>query len=103
MTHQPKWPEGPTRDNLVPRLRDAEQTGREVLVEWDHDPFLFGEAASEIERLRKGIQDFLDGDYEPKVKKIEKCPHGQYGYESCEACIEQHFLRVISGKQANED
>lgn len=52
----PKWPGGPTRENLVERLRDAEQAGREIIVEWDHDPFLFGEAADEIERLRKALE-----------------------------------------------
>jgi hypothetical protein len=51
---------------------------------------------AEIERLRGGIQAFLDGDYEPKVKKIDKCPHGVYGYDACEACIEQHFVRVLN-------
>jgi hypothetical protein len=54
------------------------------------------EAIAEIERLRAGIQAFLDGDYEPKVKKIDKCPHGVYGYDACEACIEQHFYRLLS-------
>lgn len=50
----------------------------------------------EIARLRKGIQDYLDGDYEPKVKKIDKCPHGLYGYEACEECISEHFQRLLT-------
>jgi hypothetical protein len=55
-------------------------------------------AQAEIERLRSGIQAFLDGDYEPKVKKADKCSHGQYGYESCEACIEIWFQHVLDTK-----
>ncbi len=50
---QPRWPEGPTRQNLVDRLRIAAQEGREIITEWDHDPHLFDEAADEIERLQK--------------------------------------------------
>lgn len=53
--------------------------------------------ATEIERLRKGIQDYLDGNYEPKVGKIEKCPHGVYGYEVCENCIDKHFADLLRG------
>ena len=57
-----------------------------------------GDMAVENMRLRAGIQAFLDGDWEPKVRKIEKCPHGQYGYESCEACIEIWFQRLLEQK-----
>jgi hypothetical protein len=53
-------------------------------------------AKAEADHLRAGIQAFLDGDYEPKVKKIDKCPHGVYGYDACEACIEQHFYRLLN-------
>ena len=52
----------------------------------------------EVERLRNGIQNYLDGDYEPKVKKIDKCPHGQYGYEACEVCIENHFAALLTDR-----
>lgn len=51
---------------------------------------------AERDRLRKGIQDYLDGNYEPKVKKIEKCPRGVYGYESCENCIDAHFIKLLA-------
>lgn len=77
MAETPKWPEGPTQANLIERLRNAEQKGREIIVEWDHDPFLFGEAADEIERLRLQIEEgcqaardfggeIEDNDDEPK-------------------------------------
>jgi hypothetical protein len=52
------------------------------------------------ERLRAGIQDFLDGDFEPRIKKTEKCKHGAYGYESCEACIEEHFTKILALQQS---
>lgn len=55
-----KWPEGPTRKNLVARLRDAEQSGREIITVWDHDPFLFGEAAAEIGRLRAVLTNIVE-------------------------------------------
>ena len=54
------------------------------------------DAAKEIERLRTGIQNYLDGDYEPKIKKIDKCHHGVYGYEACENCIDEHFSRLLT-------
>jgi hypothetical protein len=53
---------------------------------------------AESTRLRKGIQDYLDGDYEPKVQKMERCPHGQYGYESCEGCIDEWFQKLIEDR-----
>lgn len=56
----------------------------------------------EIERLRAGIQNYLDGDYEPRVKKVDKCPHGRYGYEECGSCIDEYFTKLLAaptGKQ----
>ena len=58
------------------------------------DPAFLREAADEIERLRKGIQDYLDGDYGRQQyfkTKHDKCPHGLFGWESCENCIDAHF------------
>lgn len=51
---------------------------------------------SEVGRLRAGIQAYLDGDYEPRVKTYDRCPHGQYGYEICEACIDKHFADLLA-------
>lgn len=53
------------------------------------------QAEAEILRLRKGIQDYLDGDYEPKVRKIDKCPHGLFGYEHCEGCVAEWFQELL--------
>lgn len=52
---------------------------------------------AENARLRKGIQDYLDGNYEPRIKKMDKCPHGTYGYEICEACTDEHFANLLRG------
>ncbi len=50
---------------------------------------------AEIARLRKGIQDYLDGDFGPRIKKNDKCPHGLYSYEVCGQCIDEHFATII--------
>lgn len=51
----------------------------------------------EIERLRKGIQNYLDGDYEPKIiGKVNKCPHGKFKWEACENCIDEHFTKLLT-------
>lgn len=50
---------------------------------------------AEVARLREGIKNYLSGDYEPRIKKMEKCPHGQYGYETCEACIDKWFSTLL--------
>jgi len=55
------------------------------------------ELDAEVGRLRRGIQDYLNGDYDPRIKKMDKCKHGQYGYEACEACIDEHFQKVLNG------
>ena len=57
------------------------------------------QANAEIERLRAGIQAFLDGDYEPRVRKLDKCPHGLYGYEACEGCIADWFSKLLANQQ----
>ena len=55
-------------------------------------------AANEILRLRKGIQDYLDGDYGRDYFRTvrDKCPHGLFRWESCENCIDAHFAKLIS-------
>jgi len=42
---------------LIERLRQACQEGRELIEPWDHDPYLYGEAADEIERLRAALDE----------------------------------------------
>ena len=53
---------------------------------------------AEIERLRKGITDYLHGDY-PRTGKNDKCPHGRYGFEGCENCIDDYFEKLLTCEQ----
>jgi hypothetical protein len=49
---------------------------------------------AEIERLRKGITDYLHGDYS-RTRKNDKCKHGRYGFEGCENCIDDYFEQLM--------
>ena len=99
------------RDDRAGRWFDlvgAEMTDiRERLREARRMPFrekhrcLFTQAANEIERLRKGIQDYLDGNYiSPRDRRVvgpkEKCPHGMFYWDACGSCIDEHFAAVLS-------
>jgi hypothetical protein len=53
------------------------------------------DALKEIERLRKGIIDYIHGDY-PRTAKNDKCHHGHYGFEGCETCIDEYFDQLIA-------
>jgi hypothetical protein len=56
---------------------------------------------SEAEILRKGIQDFLSGDYEhPRTFRPGRCPHGLNYWEECAGCDIKHFEWVL--KAASE-
>ena len=53
--------------------------------------------ADEIERLRKGIQDYLDGNFGPDLPtKHDTCPHKRFGWEDCGQCIDEHFTALLS-------
>jgi hypothetical protein len=55
-----------------------------------------GRLEAEIDRLRQGIQGYLDGDYGRRIpRKVDKCAHGLFGWESCENCIDAYFLALI--------
>lgn len=57
-----------------------------------------GECAAEIARLRKGIQDYLDGRYgRYGEQKTDLCPHERFGYEMCGLCIDDHFTKLLDG------
>jgi hypothetical protein len=55
------------------------------------------DARAENERLRKGIQDYLDGNYgfDYRGSKTTPCPHGAYRHENCGQCIDEHFTTLI--------
>lgn len=56
---------------------------------------------AEVARLRKGIQDYLDGNYDNARKLRAKhgsqarCSHGQLYYEDCGECIDRHFSLLL--------
>jgi len=51
---------------------------------------------NEAERLRKGIQDYLDGNYGRNIpNKVDTCEHRLFKWEACENCIDAHFLRLL--------
>lgn len=53
---------------------------------------------AEVERLRKGIQDYLDGNYgfDYRGIKTTQCPHGAYRHEICGQCIDEHFSQLLT-------
>lgn len=51
----------------------------------------------EVLRLRKGIQDYLDGDYGRRIpRKVDTCQHGLFGWEACENCIDAYFTALLA-------
>ena len=64
---------------------------------------------AEADRLRAGIEAFLNGDAEtmPRAKiwrkdgvpsKHDQCPHDQYMWEGCEACADEYFQWLLSAQ-----
>ena len=54
------------------------------------------EAEQTAEKLRKGIQDFLDGEYHhPRSCRPQPCEHDNYWWEDCNQCDEAHFMKVL--------
>lgn len=52
----------------------------------------------ERDRLRKGVQDFLDGNYSnPRSYRHDTgaCPHGQPYYQDCGECNDEHFRKLL--------
>lgn len=62
---------------------------------------------AERDRLRDGIQAFLDGDVQRPVatvfradgkpSKHDTCPHGVPMYEECEGCADVYFEALLAG------
>ena len=90
---------------LANRLRNVN-----VLVDAQHRPHWLqqqcDDAADEIERLRAGIQKLLDEGAprtvaEPyaddgKPHKGDRCPHGCYTWESCDACTDEYLAGLLA-------
>jgi hypothetical protein len=52
-------------------------------------------ASERVEYLETSINNYIDG-IEPHTAKLDKCSHGNYGFEGCEQCIEEYFDRVMA-------
>jgi hypothetical protein len=54
---------------------------------------------AENERLRKGIQDYLDGNYDhPRAHRHEPakgCKHARFYYEDCSECDSAYFSALL--------
>ncbi len=54
------------------------------------------ELIQEVHRLRQGIQDYLDGNYDnPRQHRPHPCAHGQLWYQGCDQCDDEHFSRLL--------
>lgn len=90
--------------DLVQRLR-AKEGG--LFGAWNRSE----EAADRIEQLErekaelvKALEAIVSGDAR-QVRKNDRCSHGQYGYESCEQCIDEYIsavLHKVSGATVTE-
>jgi hypothetical protein len=50
----------------------------------------------EAERLRQGIQDYLDGNYKSaRSYRPGKCPHGLWYFNECENCNDEYFHSLL--------
>ncbi len=60
------------------------------------------EKDAEIARLRKGIQDYLDGNYEhPRAHRLDlgNCKHDIPWYAECVCCDCDHFTALLTPAQ----
>ncbi len=54
------------------------------------------QSAAEVERLRKGIISFLEGDYShPGRHRPDKCPHGVNHWTECDECDSNYFSALL--------
>jgi hypothetical protein len=63
------------------------------------------ERSAEMERLRTGIQDYLDGNYgrdQHFKTKHDKCPHNLFGWETCENCIDAYFTALLKNELVSD-
>lgn len=84
------------RDSLIGVHPDQNE-----LREW---AVLMDEAADEIARLRRGIQDMLDGNYpHPRAHRPGRCPHGVWFYEECPACTDEALQAILTPPPAEPE
>ena len=91
------------KTDIIDWLRRSYERRRAAFGDEGLEGCRYEEAAMEIERLtaerdalRKGIKDYLDGNYHsPRECRPDKCEHGNYWYTGCEACDSEHFAKLL--------
>ncbi len=86
----------------MPELDDAQFIVKAV-NSYHANQSLVEEMRLEIERLREAIRCVVeDGVMETSgaynCSKNNKCHHGNFGFEGCEACIEEFLARALRGE-----
>lgn len=77
------------RDSLIGIHPESEE-----LREW---AMLMEAAADEIERLRQGVQDMLDGNYpHPRTYRPMQCPHGAEYWHECPSCNDAALQAILT-------
>ena len=57
----------------------------------------------EVLRLRKGIQDYLDGNYlNPRQNRPKPCKHSHLWYQGCDECDEEYFTLLLRGPELTQ-
>lgn len=82
--------------------------GRKIAAQLRADGERIKALEAERDRLRDGIQAFLDGDVERPVKTVfradgkpskqDLCPHGVPMYEGYEGCADAYFEALLNQK-----
>ncbi len=58
--------------------------------------------AKRIEALEAGIKKVMHEGVQDCSSKNDKCPHGKYGFEGCENCIDEYLQELLQTKQGRE-
>lgn len=100
-------------NDLPTRLRnDAEKASRlaarwrilgahQEMVDLTDRASLMRDAADEIERLRQGVQDMLDGNYpHPRTYRPKPCPHGAEYWHECPSCNDAALQAILTPEAA---
>jgi len=84
--------------DIVEKLRERAMSYRAGGPSSEHTAVMLVQAADEIERLRKGIQDYIDGTKPDRdiVHKNDVCAHAKFSWEPCEQCIDEYFTKVLN-------
>ena len=79
--------------NAINALRRASSSIDDELPYAEHEVAVY---RAENDRLRAVLTVIADGKAR-MTPRAEKCEHGAYGYESCEACISSFARRLMAG------